>query len=73
MEPDLGTTVLDRGRKAAGPRRRRGKTTGAIIVVVALLIAVGIVGLGFLIAGERRSDAARQRQIDERLEQIRSH
>ncbi|MCB9597193.1 MAG: hypothetical protein H6719_31000 [Sandaracinaceae bacterium] len=42
-----------------------------IIVVVALVIAVAIVGVGFLIAGQRRADAARARDLDRRLEQLR--
>lgn len=68
-----GTSVLDRSyQNSAVARPRRSKTTGFIIVLIALLIAVGIVGLGFLIAGQRRTDAARERAISERLEQLRN-
>lgn len=37
----------------------------------ALVLAILIVGLGFWIAAQRRSDAARSRQIQERLQQLR--
>ncbi|HJL20231.1 MAG TPA: hypothetical protein RMH99_31480 [Sandaracinaceae bacterium LLY-WYZ-13_1] len=45
--------------------------TGVLIVAGALVLAILIVAAGFWIASQRRSDAARSRQIEERLEQLR--
>ncbi len=63
-----GTIVVaPRVRRAPPVKRNR---TGVVIVVIALLLAVAIVGVGFLIAAQRRADAARERQIDERIEEL---
>ena len=69
-----GTAVLaPRHRRVAAPvaKRRNRRVVGIVIVITALMIAVAIVGVGFLIAGQRRANQARERQLDERLEQLR--
>lgn len=70
-----GTAIVPRDlpprsvrRPAAKPQNR---AAGIVIVAVALIVAMGIVGIGFLIAGQRRSEAARQRRNDERMQQLR--
>lgn len=45
--------------------------SGAIIVIGAVLLALLIIGAGFLIAAHRRSEAAQRRQIEERLQELR--
>lgn len=64
-----GTVVVAPRIKRAPPVKKKNRT-GVIIVMIALLIAVAIVGVGFLIASQRRADAVRERQIDERIEEL---
>jgi hypothetical protein len=60
------------GSKTPAPTPRPGKSkAGLLIVVGALVLAILIVGAGFLIAAHRRSEAAQRRQIEERLQQLR--
>ncbi|MEZ4335802.1 MAG: hypothetical protein R3B82_04155 [Sandaracinaceae bacterium] len=67
---DEGTAIVGaKHRKYTPPPKK--KRTGIIIVAIALLIAVAIVGVGFLIAGQRRAEAARARELDRMLEQLR--
>jgi hypothetical protein len=44
---------------------------GMMIVAAATIVALLIVTLGFLIAAHRRSEASRERQIEQRLDQLR--
>ncbi|MBX3272498.1 MAG: hypothetical protein KF729_19725, partial [Sandaracinaceae bacterium] len=65
-----GTAIVEpkHRRYAPAPKRRKA---GLVIVVIAVLLAVAIVGVGFLIAGQRRADAARARELDRMLEALR--
>jgi hypothetical protein len=70
---DRGGTALV-PRESATPRptsRQQRSKAGLLIVVGALILAILIVGAGFLIAAHRRSEAVQRRQIEERLQQLR--
>ncbi|MEQ9076529.1 MAG: hypothetical protein RLP09_21915, partial [Sandaracinaceae bacterium] len=65
-----GTAVVSRSEVRGAPSKKKSMA-GLLIVAGALFLAIAIVGLGFLIANHRRDEATRQRQIEERLEQLR--
>lgn len=69
---DGGTAVIPR---PVEPPPSAPAKSGALIVVGAIILAIAIVGLGFVVRSwlhEERSSAERSRQIQERLERIRS-
>jgi hypothetical protein len=71
---DGGTAVIPRPVEPPATPRPARRTSGVVIVVGALILAVLIVGVGFLVRAllsQERSSAERSRQIQERLEQIR--
>jgi hypothetical protein len=70
-----GTAIVQRPEEAPRPRKRRSPLAGPLIVVGALLLALVIVGVGFLVRSlmTREQDSQeRSRHIQERLEQIRN-
>ncbi|MGE3634367.1 MAG: hypothetical protein AB7P00_30990 [Sandaracinaceae bacterium] len=67
----LGPTPTSSG----SPRQRASSSNaksvaGIAIVLVALIVAALIVGVGFLIASHRRAEAVRQRELEQRWQEI---